>query len=174
MGNMGAHFLPRLGEGCLIDLYSYLLHVEPEGFLVVQDVGIVGFAIGVSDVRKVDGVLPGLLFKMFLGRYDLELSPVELVLNGCRWLKYLLFSKRYARAELLDMVVDESFQGRGIGTMLASMYFEFLKKKGVSLTQVLVEERWAGAHRFYESLGFKYADSLNSPSGKMSIMIKNL
>lgn len=173
-GSIGAHFLPRLGEDCLIEMYSYLLHIEPEGFIVVQNNDIIGFAIGVSDIKKIDGVLPKLLLKIIMGRYDLELTPIELVSQGSRWIKYLLITKRYARAELLDIVIDESFRGRGIGTMLASMFFEFLKRKGASMTQVLVEERWIEAQRFYRELGFKYATSLNTPNGRMFIMVKYL
>jgi len=52
LGSMGAHFLPRLGEKYLIEMYRYLLHEEPEGFIVVQNNGIIGFAIGVSDIKK--------------------------------------------------------------------------------------------------------------------------
>jgi GNAT superfamily N-acetyltransferase len=54
-----------------------------------------------------------------------------------------------------DVVVKTTFQGRGIGKQMMEYAMEYCKRQGcykVSLSSNLKRE---GAHRFYESLGYK-------------------
>jgi len=68
-----------------------------------------------------------------------------------------------------DVVVKTNFQGRGIGKQMMEYAMEYCKKQGcykVSLSSNLKRE---GAHRFYESLGYKkhgYSFLLELDNGK--------
>lgn len=77
----------------------------------------------------------------------------ENTLLGCVLLRHIPETNS---AQLLQMAVEGSLQGRGIGKMLVEHLLEIAKEKGIK--EVYCHSR-ANAISFYEKLGFKiYSD----------------
>jgi len=176
-GRMGGEgWMLKLGDKCLVDIFCSLLYQEPEGFIVAESNRIVGFIVGVRDAKKTRVILPKLFIKTVLGRYNFELGLGQLIRRMPEYLGFLFSPRKsYARAELSYLVIDEGFQGQGVGTKLALLFFEFLKRKGVCAVQVLVNERNIKANKFYNRLGFEFVASLSKKTSlKTGIMVKQL
>jgi len=176
LGKMGAEFLPKLGEEFLSDIFACLLQAEPNCFLVAHNgSNIVGFLIGVTDTRKMSKFLPKILMKIVINYTDLEMNLTDLLIEGFSNLIHLMKRGRNeARAELLDIVLDEVYQGKGIGSRLALRFLQFLEEQKIDKVQVLVDCRWKQTQLFYEKLGFKYVRRRKGPGGDMWIMVKKI
>ena len=62
----------------------------------------------------------------------------------------------YARkASLEDLVVNEEFRGRGLGTLLVERVIEEAKKKKASYIDFTSRPRREGSNALYEKLGFQ-------------------
>jgi len=176
LGDMGADFLPKLGERALSDVYAHLIEKEPRGSYVAEsDGGIIGFVSGVSDVSRIRFFGFRLAIKAMLGIYDLEMSRFQLLNKGLRHALYLFQRKNTdVKAELLSIAVDSNYQGMGIGKKLSDAFINHLISLGVARVQVLVDERWNRALDFYKRMNFKLCQLLDTPGGKVWVMIKGL
>lgn len=61
-----------------------------------------------------------------------------------------------ATAELILVAADETYHGRGVGRLLVSHVFSFLREKSISQYSVGCQLDNRSAFRFYNSLGFRF------------------
>ena len=61
------------------------------------------------------------------------------------------------RAKLTRMYVDENFRRLGIAKMLTEYLIQILKKRGYKNAIAVTTSPQVGAHRFYETFGFKHS-----------------
>ena len=73
------------------------------------------------------------------------------------------FSKREQKkvGAIHELVVDQNFRNRGIGTALIESALELFKIKGLDTVELWVGEGNETARKFYESLGFREAGRYN-------------
>lgn len=57
--------------------------------------------------------------------------------------------------EVLELVVESGFRGKGVGTMLMNMLEEYFKENNCNMSGVLVFAPNRKAHRLYSKLGYE-------------------
>ena len=65
------------------------------------------------------------------------------------------------RAELVGLVTDAEFRSRGLGALLVAEAEQWARSKGFATLCVRCNVVRAGAHRFYERLGFQCSKTQN-------------
>ena len=77
-------------------------------------------------------------------------------LVGCLQLTMIpgLARRGSKRAQLEGVRVAAACRGRGVGEMLVTRAIEMARAEGCALVQLTTDNSRAGAHRFYERLGF--------------------
>jgi len=75
---------------------------------------------------------------------------------GCLQLTFIpgLSRSGMLRGQIEAVRVAESERGHGLGRRLFEWAFERARQRGCGLVQLTTDKKRAGAHRFYESLGF--------------------
>ena len=76
---------------------------------------------------------------------------------GCLQLSFLPGLSRLGmwRGQIEGVRVASSQRGGGIGKAMMQWTIEECRKRGCGQVQLTTDKRRAGAHRFYEALGFK-------------------
>lgn len=59
------------------------------------------------------------------------------------------------RAQIESVRIDNSYQGRGIGSEMMRWAIKRAKARGAHMVQLTIHKSRRDAHRFYERLGFK-------------------
>ncbi len=80
------------------------------------------------------------------------------VLNGDKLLGFILFSENSLSEgviELLWIVVDPEFQGKGLAEVLFMEFLNEIRKKNARLIVLETSERHARARGFYRKMGFE-------------------
>lgn len=132
-------------------------------------------------VAEVDGQIIGFLFGLNEGIS----APKQSMLFGLKFLWKLLVTPAHTpskkellnalskhqvnrnaiisakRSEIVLFVIDEAYQGQGIGTTLWNRFKTNCNKAMVST--IFVETNLAGASAFYEKIGFKHLEDFDSP-----------
>jgi len=72
-----------------------------------------------------------------------------------KYLSFILWREVAGEAEILTLVVDPSFQRKGLGQLLLNDLFEQLKEKGISKLFLEVAEDNESAKSFYIKNGFQ-------------------
>ena len=80
------------------------------------------------------------------------LSNVEVVGWIHIFVRYLLYYEPHL--EIGGIVVDDSYRGNGIGGMLMQRAEEWAREKGIKFMMARTSVIRAGAHRFYEAVGY--------------------
>ena len=148
-------FISRLGVKFLKCFYKSLADYD-DGLLAVfidpESHKLAGFISGVVSVERFK--------KEFLKRCRLPLA-YSLFLALPR-LRMVIESYRYSsgnegliKSELVSIVVDEDYRGKGISRDLYNSLIEFFKRKGIKKFKILVGANLIGAQRFYEKMGAK-------------------
>lgn len=65
----------------------------------------------------------------------------------------------WVNAHVNDVVVEEGARGRGVGRELMEEAIRVARERGAQVVRLTSAERRAGAHRLYESLGFRHTGS---------------
>lgn len=68
---------------------------------------------------------------------------------------FVIVSRVLDEAHLLNIVLDENWQGRGIARQVLSRLMDELARTGISLLYLEVRESNTPARRLYEKLGFR-------------------
>ena len=63
--------------------------------------------------------------------------------------------------EIGGLVIDESYRGKGVGTMLIEHIKPWCAEKKCAQIRVRSNSKRTGAHKFYEHLGFKQSKQQN-------------
>lgn len=168
-------FLSSLGDRALTMLFAHAA-TAPSGVLLVardRDTGrIAGFLLGTTDT--------GSFYKEFLRRRALRAAIVLLprLLSVKRIVKVLetLFypARRNVRelpgAELLDIAVDSSFQGQGLGRRFFAEFVRVMASRGIRRFRITTGKSLTGAQAFYEKLGAQKVGTMEVHQGAETIV----
>jgi GNAT superfamily N-acetyltransferase len=172
-------FLSSLDIGLLESLYSYM--IIKEIVIVARDVEIVaGFVSGTLNLKR-------LYFKFIAGNFFVIASRMlTLSLTTTFFLKVIEtlkipFRKPSGKTEIEDMpellsiVIDENYRGKGVGGYLVKQLETKLKTAGYKKYRVVVGDRLKAARKFYGTLGFIEHETDEMHKGEIShILIKEI
>ena len=107
----------------------------------------------------VDGAALGPRLRRMLGRADQKILIAEgergpLGLLALHIFPVLAYDRDLAM--IMALVITESAQGLGVGRLLVDRAEAIGKSLGASRLMVTTHNRRAGAHKFYERLGFEF------------------
>jgi ribosomal protein S18 acetylase RimI-like enzyme len=176
---IGEGFLSHLGSGFLTRLYRRVV-ASPDSFLLIAHRGdqAVGFLAGTTDVSR--------LYRSFLLRDGVTASLVagpRLVRSLPRAVETLRYGTRdkpqgalnevpEPAAELLAIAVSPSVEGRGLGHILVTGFFEQLAARGVTSARVVVGGSNSAAISLYRRAGFDTVEELELHRGSKSLLMK--
>jgi len=149
-------FLSTLGEKFLSAFYQLIAESElGVVILAIAEGRVVGFVSGATCPRSITQTLwkeRGLMVALL---WNVIFSPKKI--------GRLIESRRYALrdhpglrecpAELLSLVVEESFRGKGVGRELFRRLRAWMRDKGVDRFKIMVGSALVGAQSFYEKNG---------------------
>jgi ribosomal protein S18 acetylase RimI-like enzyme len=163
-------FLSSLGTKFLGKLYEAMIKSKIAFCIVACDESrIVGFVSGTKNT--------GHFYKEFIRKYYLSvlmlLLPKVINLKNLQKMFETLFypvKQEYSLpdAELLSIVVDEDYRGKGIGKDLFKKFLEEINSLSINKFKVVVGEELSTACRFYESVGCVLHSEIEVHRGKKS------
>jgi ribosomal protein S18 acetylase RimI-like enzyme len=167
-------FLSRLGPRFLAHLYRRIAR-SPSSFLLVAecDGTMAGFVAGATDV--------GALYKQFLIRDGLAASLTSTPQLLRAWRRALETLKHgtsppgtdaRAAAELLAIVVDPEFRGKGVGDTLVSSFLRVTRRRGADVARVVVGRDNRRAVTLYERSGFRLVEHFEMHPGTTSMLME--
>jgi len=178
--------LSVLGVKFLVDLYSVMFRLEPNGFCVAMEgEQLVGFAIGTTDSRKLaTRTVIRLIFPFLRGISTRRYAPsrraglrraLGLIAQA---LAYMLRVGRMARApspaELLAIAVRHDYQRRSIAIGLVEAVCEYMRRQGVRVITLSVFASNTGAIMLYKKSGFHSVAEVDKFFGKLLLMSKDI
>ena len=177
-GKWKNEFLSEIcGFEFLNDVFKIIFKLNPEYVLAArnQNGQIIGFSIGVRNIRKLRFFLPYLFVKAMLGRYA-GLDRRLLLKKGWSHLHYLLSNSnpRLAYTETFDLVVDPKYRRHGIARRLIRKLHDRYKADGVQKVQVIIGEGSEVSMRLFKYFGYKYVNSISTSTGGMRLLILDL
>lgn len=122
--------------------------------VVIEDEKIIGFVSGTENIS--------MYYKEFLRKNFLKASIILFPKLShpkiAKKINETLFypvkkEKDLPEAELLSIVVEKSYQGKGISLMLFEKMIDEFKKKKINKFKVVVGSNLTAACRFYEKMG---------------------
>ena len=166
-------FLSFLGPSFLRRLY-HRIDRSPTSFLLVADDGgaVIGFVAGSTDVAG--------LYRSFAWRDGLTAAlPVagRLLRSWRRVLETVRHpssgaAQRGRGAELLAIAVGPGHQGRGVGRMLVTAFFDEVDRRGLQAAYVVVGADNERAVGLYEQAGFVAAARFELHAGTTSSLLQ--
>lgn len=171
--NLDQGFLATLGPRFLTLMYRAIDECDSSILLVEQcDGRVVGFVSGTQSMRPI--------YRQML-RHGLRLIPslFPAVLNPTRvWriLEILRYSRGNAALqglpayELLSIAVDPSARGQGAAERLYKGLVGHCRQHGIPAFKIVVGDRLAPAHRFYQRMGAKVAGETEVHTGERSVV----
>jgi len=177
-GEWKNEFLSEIcGFEFLNDVFKIILKLTPEYVLAArnQHGKIIGFIIGVYDIRKLRFYLPHLFVKAILGRYA-GLNRRLLLKKGWSHLHYLLSNSnpRLTYTETFDLVVDPKYRRHGIARKLIHKLHDRYQANGVQKVQVIIGEGSEASMKLFKYFGYKYVNSISTSTGRMRLLILDL
>jgi ribosomal protein S18 acetylase RimI-like enzyme len=171
-------FLSSLGDDFLTIIYK---SISEKGILIAfkKEDKIVGY---VSGVERFSAVLKHFVLNNLIkaGFFLLpKLVSFEVVKKIGDILLYPLKSKKdqpnIPQAELLSIVVDKDFQGKGISENLYKALKEDFMNIGIKEFKIIVGDELIGAQKFYLKMGAKKEQQINLHQNSISwIFIQQL
>ncbi|MBN1897728.1 MAG: GNAT family N-acetyltransferase [Spirochaetes bacterium] len=169
-------FLSSLGRKFLYLLYKNLYFYKGAILLVAQYEGnVIGFISGVKDINK--------FFKYFYKKNILKIIPILFlrvfrfkVLKGV--IELVFYPRKHflcdlPRSELLGIVVEKKYHGKGVATKLMNQLKKEFKRMKCKKFKVVVGSRLKQAILFYEKSGFKRIGQIQIHKGIMSYIFVN-
>jgi len=148
-------FLSSLGIGFLARLYAFMAKDAAAFLLVAVDGGtVVGFVSGTVDV--------GSFYRRFIIKnilWGFVLLPKLVTRNTLkRALETLLYPRKnkvmnLPKAELLSIVVDRAYQGKGVAKSLYEHLEQFYRIKRIQEFKIIVGSTLTSAICFYQKVG---------------------
>jgi len=75
---------------------------------------------------------------------------------------YTIGRPKNGQAEIISLAVDPGWREKGIGTILTKFLIEHFQKEGIKEVFLYVRTKNKGAVSFYQELGFKISETLES------------
>lgn len=173
---LSGDFLPGLGEEFLVALYEANLNREDALVTVYHDGGkIWGFVMGTVNFKKF--FLSTLFSNWWKFSFIIARRLIAKPYLLSKVLQTFLYSQKEKsdiNAELVVIAVDNSTQGRGIGTELVKALESKFKKLGINRYKVTTLKRYQGANRFYQKLGFTLVSSFSLYKKRWNLYSKKL
>jgi ribosomal protein S18 acetylase RimI-like enzyme len=174
------HIPPRAVEDVLAQLYD----VEPQGFFVAcSEEHLAGFMIVTSDLAALRrmfllrGKLFRLLVRWIFGRYR-GLGVGFLARLGKIWWAYRSAGRmalpRGPLAQIVSVVVDRPFQGKGIGKALSERALAYLRTTSARIVRLEVDAAKTIPIGLYQKLGFATRATIPTPRGPALVMTLRL
>ena len=148
-------FLSSLGSGFLTRMYAFMANDDAAILLVAVDRGtVVGFVSGTVDV--------GSFYRRFIIKNILRgFVLIPKLVTGDRLkraFETLLYPRKnkamnLPKAELLSIVVDRAYQGKGVAQSLYEHLKQFYKSKRVREFKIIVGSTLTPAICFYQKMG---------------------
>ncbi len=154
---LSGDFLPGLGAGFLIELYTGLLELNLGfGFVVKEGENVRGFVLGCKDSSS--------LFKDLIRRRFVRVSWAmsQGLVRNPRLISNVLETVLYpskervegAAAELVVIAMAEGWRARGLGAQLVQRLDQEFRAAQISTYKVTVHSDKVDSNRFYQKLGF--------------------
>ncbi|MFH1835092.1 MAG: GNAT family N-acetyltransferase [Methanobacteriota archaeon] len=165
---LGVDFLKVLHEG-------FVESDSTQTFVYCEDGVVRGLICGTNHP---EGFLKKIFFPK-LARFSKIIFAKSLtnpkILMSC--FETLLYSKKtdiLEDAELLVIVVDEDFRGKGVGSKLLTRLLTEFSHKKTRKVKVIVDESNIYANRFYGKMGFNIEKSVKLYGKKMNVYSRTL
>ncbi len=163
-------FLASLGRKFLTLLYKAMISFEDTCVIVaVADDNIVGFVSGTVSVKG--------FYKYFLKKYLFQsvffLIPYFIrPINLRKMVEVFLYSKtgvsELPEAELLSIVVDPRYHGRGVAKDLFISLTSYFRKKRIKRFKIVVGDKLERAKKFYKKMGCRDIATIEVHKGEIS------
>ncbi|WP_297888154.1 GNAT family N-acetyltransferase [Sulfurihydrogenibium sp.] len=165
-------FISSLGNKFLVTLYDYISKSDNSFCIVAKyNENIIGFISGTQSISE--------LYKGFFKEKFLEASftlfpQIFKPKNFFKLIETILYPKKKSiipsvpDAELLSIVVDKNFQGKGISSLLFNTLVEEFKKRKIYSFKIVVGSNLTKAIRFYEKMGCKKIAEIEIHKGEKS------
>lgn len=149
-------FLSSLSDAFLIRFYRALIQ-SPSSFCVVakENGAVAGFIAGVANMNAFYAYfLKHYLFQSFFILLPKIFSSLKKILES---LWYPKKESSLPKAELLTIAISKKFQGKGIGSLMLSLFISEMKKRNVAAFKAVVGKNLTNAIKFYENNGFVFS-----------------
>jgi ribosomal protein S18 acetylase RimI-like enzyme len=167
-------FLPKLGEGFLVELYRCIDEDDGTFLEVVEDGGhVVGFVAGTLGTKSLRGVLARHPFRIALRLLPSLLSPSRVAgaLSAARYAGSAAgLPPGVPQAELLSIAVHESVRGKGHAESLFRALERRMQQSGIDRFRIIAGEALKPAHRFYRRMGAEEVAVVEIHSGTRSMV----
>ncbi|MHC4122769.1 MAG: GNAT family N-acetyltransferase [Planctomycetota bacterium] len=170
-------FISSLGVNFVTALYETIADNENSfGFVAAENdkfLGFVAFTENLSRLFKSAIRNNGFKFMLAVGlklfRPSICKRIIQNILYPSRTNKMSL-----PKAELISIVVDPEFQGKGIAKKLCQAGLDECRKRGIDNVKVLVAANNEPANNLYVKCGFKLAVKVNSHGVPSNIYVADL
>jgi len=163
-------FLSSLGVPLLELIYKSMIDSEIAFCIVAKDdEKVIGFVSGTTSMSG--------FYKQFL-KDNFFMACVLLIPKSINpaFIKKILESLFYPfrienshpKAELLSIVVDQNYQGKGVSRNLFLEFISEFRKKNVNKFKVIVGDNLIPARKFYEKMGGILSDEIEVHDGEKS------
>ena len=105
-------------------------------------------AISISALKKIVGEKSMIVLVALDNKHIIGIGMLQLVNK---------FRGRYAYVE--DMMVDENYRGKGIGTTITKKLIELARKKAVTTIELSTRPSRVAANKLYQKLGFQQKET---------------
>lgn len=148
----------------LIYAVPYQVFAPDFSFVVEDEKGVCGYVLGSPDAAAFDARLESEWFPPLRQRLS-DPGPDQQTWRGSDWARHFIHHPRYTGlAELarypaaghIDLL--ERVRGKGVGRRGMTMLMDKLAEAGAIGIHLDVSPKNTGAQKFYETLGFGYAD----------------
>ena len=172
--NLDQGFLSSLGVGFLTELYRAIDRCPQSVLIVKTEQGkVVGFVTGLAGPMT-------LVYKHLMRRFLIWSMPLFPVLCSPTRMSRVAEILRYTKkgparsdlptAELLSIVVDPAYRGKGIAESLYADLTAYFKQMQVGRFKIVVGEKLAPAHKFYQRMGAQPWTDLELHQGAKSVV----
>lgn len=177
----GSRFRHDGGASQFVLIWSFIAKVEPHGFLAAREDGrIVGYAIFIQSLRGLQwkAVRSGAVFKWIWAalRGGFDLRPRALLQIAYNKVLFIRGGQKYRSkgdAQLLNIAVDPSQQGKGIAKRLVSAGLDAMRAAQCPEVRLEVRPWNASAVRVYEQTGWRTVGRTRDLEGEWLVMVAN-
>ena len=164
----------------LLDIFTFLLELEPGCFLVAREgQEVLGYCVVPGSVQRIwaaavfKGHLARWALRYFRGDYGRSDSLLRVIRD-----KLCFATSRYnyrrGCAQVLSIAVRAGARGKGVGRMLLESGCEYLRSTGAREVKLEVRPDNEAALALYRRAGFKRLGTLRDTRGPWHVMLKTL
>ncbi|MFC1738288.1 GNAT family N-acetyltransferase [Planctomycetota bacterium] len=169
ISSLGLDFLTALYEAIVKDFNSFCLVAEDQGKVL----GFVAFTENLGRLYKSAVKSNGIKLILAIGLKMFHPSVCQRIIQNIFY-PSKTDKMDLPKAELLSIVVDPAFQGKGIAKQLCQAGLVQCRKRGIDKVKVLVAANNEPANRLYIKCGFELVIQVDSHSIPSNIYVADL